>query len=64
MATKPYIQETLHEEIRTVTTNRANPAYSDIDRLSYLENFVKEVMRVYSPGEPFPPGTNKNHAIS
>lgn len=50
MATKPSIQETLHEEISTVTTKTGDPAYSNINGLSYLNNFVKEVMRVFNPG--------------
>ncbi|KAK8047926.1 hypothetical protein PG996_015990 [Apiospora saccharicola] len=49
MATKPSIQKVLHEEIRTVTTKTVDPAYSDMDGLSYLDSFVKEVMRVYNP---------------
>ncbi|KAK8135565.1 cytochrome P450 [Apiospora sp. TS-2023a] len=49
MAIKPSLQKALHEEIRAVTTKKADPAYSDIDGLSYLGSFVKEVMRVYSP---------------
>ncbi|OTA92784.1 hypothetical protein M434DRAFT_74137 [Hypoxylon sp. CO27-5] len=47
MAEKPHIQSKLHEELSGLD---ADFAYSDIEKLSYLDNFIKETLRLYSPG--------------
>lgn len=48
MATNQHIQNTLRDEINTLPPA---PSYTEMDRLPYLENFVKESMRIYSPGK-------------
>ena len=46
LATHPDIQTRLREEVSTLP---ASPTYAQLDRLPYLENFSKEVLRMYSP---------------
>lgn len=47
MATRPDIQDRLREELATVSSDAS---FAELDRLPYLESFVKESMRVYCPG--------------
>ena len=48
LATHPDIQTRLREEVNTLP---ASPNYAQLDRLPYLENFSKEVLRMYCPGK-------------
>ncbi|KAJ4296487.1 hypothetical protein N0V90_006532 [Kalmusia sp. IMI 367209] len=43
------IQDKLRSEIQALYDNDPNPAYSSINALPYLEAFVKEILRLYSP---------------
>jgi cytochrome P450 len=47
MALNQEIQDKLREEINGLASK---PTYAELDKLPYLENFVKESLRVYSPG--------------
>ncbi|KAI4864228.1 cytochrome P450 [Hypoxylon rubiginosum] len=49
MATNPDIQEKLRDEIAQLIATRPALNFSDIDSLSYLNNFLKEVLRLYAP---------------
>ena len=52
LATKPHIQDKLRAEISTLFDGNPNATLdlSDIERLSYMNNFVREVLRIYAPG--------------
>lgn len=50
LATRPDVQDRLRSDISGLVTQDCDPSFSDIDDLPYLDNFVKEVLRVYSPG--------------
>ncbi|KAL8377962.1 hypothetical protein RB595_008582 [Gaeumannomyces hyphopodioides] len=49
LATKPDIQDRLRAEIRTTLGETPTPGYAEIERMHYMDNFVKELIRVYSP---------------
>ncbi|KAF2714603.1 cytochrome P450 [Pleomassaria siparia CBS 279.74] len=44
-----HIQDKLRAEIQALYTNDPTPAYSSIDALPYLDAFIKEILRLYSP---------------
>jgi len=46
LARRGDIQERLRREIASLKEN----SWNEIERLPYLENFVREVLRVYCPG--------------
>lgn len=47
LATRHDVQDRLRQELMTVP---ADASFADLDRLPYLEGFVKEALRLYSPG--------------
>ncbi|KAF3026576.1 hypothetical protein E8E14_014160 [Neopestalotiopsis sp. 37M] len=49
MAEHQDIQSCLRNEINSLFRNSAEPTYNQIDELKYLDNFIKETLRVYSP---------------
>ncbi|PHH80715.1 hypothetical protein CDD80_63 [Ophiocordyceps camponoti-rufipedis] len=49
MARNPQIQHRLRREIRCMLKDTPDPGFTEIDGLGYLDNFIKEVFRVYSP---------------
>ncbi|KAI0006418.1 cytochrome P450 [Xylariaceae sp. FL0662B] len=49
MATNPQIQNKLRDEISELTSWKSDPSFSDIDSLPYLNNFIREILRVYAP---------------
>lgn len=57
MATRQDIQSRLRDEIRALVSEAPNPVYTEIGQLRYLDHFVKETLRVFSPGA-FPPCHN------
>ncbi|KAI1106347.1 cytochrome P450 [Jackrogersella minutella] len=50
MALDQDMQDKLRAELNTISSN---PTYNELDRLPYLENFSKEVLRVYSPSTTY-----------
>lgn len=52
MAEHQNIQQILRNEMLDLFRATPDPTYSQIDGLAYLENFIKETLRVYSPGKP------------
>ncbi|KAI1854249.1 hypothetical protein JX266_001390 [Neoarthrinium moseri] len=50
MATNHSIQDRLREEIGSLS---AEPSFVEMDKLPYLENFVKEALRMYSPSTTY-----------
>lgn len=50
MAENHAIQDTLRAEIEELYLRSDNPTSREIDGLDYLENFVKEALRRYTPG--------------
>lgn len=54
MATRQDIQSKLRDEIAGLVAETPDPTYTEIERLRYLDHFVKEVLRVFSPGSLFP----------
>ncbi|KAI1634553.1 cytochrome P450 3A5 [Biscogniauxia mediterranea] len=46
LATQPHVQEKLRSEIQTLA--EGSPDYANLDRLQYLNNFFREVTRLYS----------------
>lgn len=51
LAQNPACQERLRGEISALP-NGPGLAHSEVDGLKYLDNFLKEVLRVYCPGKP------------
>lgn len=54
LATFPHVQDKLQDEIRGMFEGKPagwEPEFADIEHLAYLNNFVREILRVYSPGE-------------
>ncbi|CAJ2507247.1 Uu.00g084330.m01.CDS01 [Anthostomella pinea] len=49
LATRHDIQDTLCAEITILAAEHPDPTFLQIDSLVYLENFIKETMRVYAP---------------
>ena len=50
MATRQEIQAKLRAEIEDLVAKFPEPDFTEIDKLSYLDNFIKETLRVYPPG--------------
>ncbi|KAI9146745.1 Cytochrome P450 monooxygenase FSL4 [Paramyrothecium foliicola] len=48
LSRRPQEQQHLWQEIQDMYNSCHEPAYSDIEKLPYLNNFVQEVLRVYS----------------
>ncbi|KAI2609244.1 cytochrome P450 [Hypoxylon sp. NC1633] len=62
LATDHAVQDQLRSEIKSLLETDPEPDYDAISGLPYLHNFVREVLRVYSPdllieGVPIPKGT-------
>lgn len=53
LAQNPACQERLRGEI-SASKNGLGLAHTEVDGLRYLDNFLKEVLRVYCPGKLFP----------
>lgn len=51
MAENHMIQNKLRAEIQELLARSPDPSYTEVDKLPYLENFLKEVGRVYPPGK-------------
>ncbi|KAI1498668.1 cytochrome P450 [Biscogniauxia marginata] len=49
MATKPDVQDKLRREIQDLTQRNPYPSFAEIDSLQYLNNFLRETLRVYAP---------------
>ncbi|GAP83952.2 putative cytochrome P450 3A5 [Rosellinia necatrix] len=49
LATNHEVQNRLRAEVRSFLDANAEPTYEDISGLPYLHNFVREVLRLYSP---------------
>ena len=52
LANKPQIQEKLRKEIMSTRNADNRLEYNTIEGLKYLNNFVREVLRVYPPSMP------------
>lgn len=54
LSTFPKVQNKLFDEIKALYEGKPagwEPEFADIEQLAYLNNFVREILRVYSPGE-------------
>lgn len=51
MAENPHIQHKLRTQVTELAPRDGDISYAEIEKLWYLENFIKEVLRVYPPGE-------------
>lgn len=60
MAQRKDIQDRLREEINSLGDD---PAFVDVDKLPYLDGFVKESMRVYPPGKKYYPSKLCNKSM-
>ncbi|KAF4997880.1 hypothetical protein FDECE_11962 [Fusarium decemcellulare] len=49
LATRPDIQEKLRAEINGMLARVSHPAHDDITSCAYMENFIKEALRIYAP---------------
>lgn len=54
MATHPAIQNKLRAAIQGLLSTSPDPSNAEMEKLTYLENFLKEVMRLYPPGRYHP----------
>ncbi|KAI1141284.1 cytochrome P450 [Hypoxylon sp. FL0543] len=48
MAERPHIQSKLYEELSGLDDD---PVFTALNKLPYLDNFIKEVLRIYPPGK-------------
>ncbi|KAI0174420.1 cytochrome P450 [Pestalotiopsis sp. NC0098] len=53
MAEHQNSQQSLRNEMLDLFRTTPDPTYSQIDSLTYLENFIKETLRVYSPATTY-----------
>lgn len=51
LAQNPACQAQLRHEVSKLKDGAATPTYSQIEALRYLDNFLKEVLRLYCPGK-------------
>lgn len=54
LATEPRVQERLKQEVLGLCANKPrdwNPTYEETEHLVYVNNFLKEMLRFYSPGK-------------
>ncbi|KAJ4250251.1 hypothetical protein NW762_012066 [Fusarium torreyae] len=49
LATRPDIQDKLRTEINHMLARAPHPTYNDINSCTYLENVIKEALRIYAP---------------
>ncbi|KAF2203675.1 cytochrome P450 [Delitschia confertaspora ATCC 74209] len=50
----PHIQDRLREEINRYIPHDGPPSYAELEKLKYMDNFLKEVLRCYSPSVLIP----------
>lgn len=50
-ATQQDVQDTLRAEILELLAKSPHPSFAEIDKLTYLNWFIKESLRVYPPGK-------------
>ncbi|KAK6213523.1 cytochrome P450 [Colletotrichum tabaci] len=58
LATEPKVQDRLKQEVLELCAGKPrdwNPTYEELEHLVYMNNFLKEILRFYSPGKSFPP---------
>jgi cytochrome P450 len=53
LSTTPDVQDRLRDEILDLLRGNPTPDYADIDRLQYLTNFCREVLRVHTSSKDF-----------
>ena len=51
MVCHPNTQTRLRDEILATLAKKPTPGYVEIEGIKYLDNFCKEVLRLYCPGE-------------
>ncbi|KAI1084216.1 cytochrome P450 [Whalleya microplaca] len=49
LATNHHLQDRLRSEIQSLLETSPHPDYDEISNLPYLNNFIREVLRLYSP---------------
>ncbi|OLN96226.1 Cytochrome P450 3A16 [Colletotrichum chlorophyti] len=57
LATEPEVQRRLKKEILELCAGKPRdwePSYEEVEHLVYVSNFLKEMLRFYSPGKSFP----------
>lgn len=62
----PEMQQRIRTEALELLAKSRNPSMAEVDSLPYLNNFVRETLRVYTPGEiPRPPQASfPRHKVS
>ncbi|TQN68641.1 Cytochrome P450 monooxygenase FUM15 [Colletotrichum shisoi] len=54
LATEPEVQDRLKQEVLGLCAGKPrdwNPTYEELEHLVYMNNFLKEILRFYSPGK-------------
>ena len=54
MATKQDLQDRLRAEMFRELGDESEPTYSQIEALPFLDNFLRETLRVYASGKSIP----------
>lgn len=65
LATRSDVQDRLKEEIASLFKGKPQdwqPSYEEIEHLSYVNNFLREILRCYSPGMTFSPAAPTTQA--
>ena len=52
LSTHPAYQSRLRDEFRSLNKPVGAMSYTDLESLKFLNNFIREVLRLYCPGEP------------
>ncbi|OBR04496.1 LOW QUALITY PROTEIN: Cytochrome P450 [Colletotrichum higginsianum IMI 349063] len=58
LATVPKVQDRLKQEVLGLCAGKPrdwNPTYEELEHLVYMNHFLKEILRFYSPGKSFTP---------
>ncbi|KAI1425843.1 cytochrome P450 3A5 [Xylaria sp. FL1777] len=63
LSTKHEIQDRLRAEVLALVESNPKPTYEEVNGLPYLHNFVREVLRIYSPSFMSPRQASKDLVI-
>ncbi|RYP78528.1 hypothetical protein DL771_000481 [Monosporascus sp. 5C6A] len=63
MANRQDIQSKLRDEITALVAQVPEPTFTEIDRLKYLDYFIKETLRMFPPGTWLPRQTTEDLTI-
>lgn len=63
LSTNPSHQDRLRAEFRSLNKDVDALSYNDLESLKFLNNFLREVLRLYCPGKLEPPKSSITHSL-